>query len=201
MQRDIIQATVKAADEWSVHPAKLMAVVAVESNGLPFETAMPTEKLPRLLFERHVFFRLLPEDRRQAAWKVGLANTTWLPRTQYRDQATSEERVNLLVKAINWWCDPEIPHKSCSWGLFQIMGFNHKTAGFPSAVAMVESFKTLDGQLHGALEFMENTGALGHLRDSNWAKFAKVYNGPSYAKNKYDTRLQLAYEKYREVNA
>jgi len=34
------------------------------------------------------------------------------------------------------------------------------------------------------------------LRNRNWAKVAQKYNGASYKLNKYDQKLQKAYEKY-----
>ena len=34
------------------------------------------------------------------------------------------------------------------------------------------------------------------LQNRNWADFAKRYNGPAYAQNKYDEKLAKAYAKY-----
>ena len=34
------------------------------------------------------------------------------------------------------------------------------------------------------------------LKDKDWSTFAKLYNGPEYAKNKYDSKLSSAYLKY-----
>ena len=34
------------------------------------------------------------------------------------------------------------------------------------------------------------------LRQKNWANFAHAYNGAGYKQNKYDTKLQRAYDKY-----
>jgi hypothetical protein len=31
------------------------------------------------------------------------------------------------------------------------------------------------------------------LKAKDWAKFAKLYNGPNYAINKYDIKLEAAY--------
>jgi hypothetical protein len=35
-----------------------------------------------------------------------------------------------------------------------------------------------------------------YLRDKDWAGFARRYNGPAYAENKYDEKLSAAYEKF-----
>jgi AP-3 complex subunit delta-1 len=44
--------------------------------------------------------------------------------------------------------------------------------------------------------FIKNAGLLDELKDLNWAGFAKGYNGPAYAQNKYDEKLATAYDKY-----
>ena len=36
-----------------------------------------------------------------------------------------------------------------------------------------------------------------HLRNLNWAAFAKGYNGASYKVNKYDEKLATAYNKFK----
>jgi hypothetical protein len=35
-----------------------------------------------------------------------------------------------------------------------------------------------------------------HLRKHDWARFARGYNGPGYAENKYDEKLARAYAKH-----
>lgn len=34
------------------------------------------------------------------------------------------------------------------------------------------------------------------LKNKDWAAFAKGYNGPEYAVNKYDVKMKDAYERY-----
>jgi hypothetical protein len=41
-----------------------------------------------------------------------------------------------------------------------------------------------------------NPGMLAALRAKDWAKFAKLYNGPEYMKNNYHTKLALAYASF-----
>ena len=36
------------------------------------------------------------------------------------------------------------------------------------------------------------------LRNKDWAGFAKRYNGPAYAENQYDKKLEKAYHKYKK---
>lgn len=34
------------------------------------------------------------------------------------------------------------------------------------------------------------------MKNKDWAKFAKSYNGPAFAQNKYDEKLAKVYKKY-----
>jgi hypothetical protein len=92
----------------------------------------------------------------------------------------------------------EIAALSTSWGLGQIMGFNHEACGYPTAVAMVRDFaKGETQQLEGMLAFVSaNAAMLRALQRKDWAAFARLYNGPKYAVNKYDVKLAAAYKKY-----
>lgn len=37
-----------------------------------------------------------------------------------------------------------------------------------------------------------------HIVNKQWAEFAKGYNGSAYKENKYDTKLEMAYQKYAD---
>lgn len=43
--------------------------------------------------------------------------------------------------------------------------------------------------------FRRHANLAAALREKRWADFARGYNGPGYAANKYDQKLQAAYEK------
>lgn len=92
----------------------------------------------------------------------------------------------------------EVAALSTSWGLGQIMGFNHEACGYPTAVAMVRAFAKGElYQLEGMLNFISgNAAMLRALRQHEWAKFARLYNGKNYAVNKYDEKLAAAYKKF-----
>jgi len=84
---------------------------------------------------------------------------------------------------------------STSWGLGQIMGFNHKAAGYSVVDNMVLSFNASEYyQLKGMLNFIKSNKKLYQaLKDKDWATFARYYNGKYYKKFNYDTRLAAAY--------
>lgn len=85
------------------------------------------------------------------------------------------------------------------WGMFQIGGFNYKLCGCASVEEFVErmSYSELE-QLELFAHFIENTGILQHLKNKDWAKFARAYNGPSYARRGYHTKMAKAYRKFSE---
>lgn len=84
------------------------------------------------------------------------------------------------------------------WGMFQIGGFNYKLCGCKSVDEFVErmSYSELE-QLELFAKFLIGTGQLKYLQAKDWAKFARAYNGPSYAKRGYHTRMAAAYKKFK----
>ena len=84
-----------------------------------------------------------------------------------------------------------------SWGKFQIMGFNHKEAGYTTVETFVQDMhKSESKQLSALVKFLKAKKLDAPLASKNWVAFAKGYNGDQYAENKYDTRLKQAYEAF-----
>lgn len=83
------------------------------------------------------------------------------------------------------------------WGMFQIGGFNYKRCGCKSIQEFVErmSYSELE-QLELFVEFLISSDYVKYLKDKDWAKFARKYNGPGYAKRGYHTKMAKAYEKF-----
>lgn len=83
------------------------------------------------------------------------------------------------------------------WGMFQIGGFNYKLCGCSTIGEFVElmSYSELE-QLELFAAMITNTGQVKYLRAKNWAAFARSYNGASYAKRGYHTRMAAAYRKF-----
>lgn len=85
--------------------------------------------------------------------------------------------------------------RATSWGIGQVMGFNAEMVGYRQngVEGMVATFADFeDAQLDGMAEFCVHTGAALHLRNRDWAKFARIYNGPAYKDNDYDGKLSRA---------
>lgn len=83
------------------------------------------------------------------------------------------------------------------WGMFQIGGFNWKKCGAASIEEFAERMSRSEReQLELFARFIENSGLLKHLQNKNWRAFARGYNGASYARRGYHTRLAAAYAKH-----
>jgi peptidoglycan hydrolase-like protein with peptidoglycan-binding domain len=77
------------------------------------------------------------------------------------------------------------------------MGFNAKIVGYQDAETMVTAMMSSENQqLLGVADFITYNKLDVPLRAHEWATFAKGYNGPKYAENRYDERLAEAYKKY-----
>lgn len=85
------------------------------------------------------------------------------------------------------------------WGMFQIGGFNYKVCGCASVQEFVDrmSYSELE-QLELFAQFVKNGGLLDALKNKNWAAFARRYNGASYAKRGYHTRMAAEYAKFKK---
>ena len=160
------------------------AVLDVESKGTGYDKYGVIK-----LFESHIFLRQLPESKRQQAIDAGLGHKSW---------AAAKKAGNYKGNHYNFMRAYELDRKAAleatSWGLAQIMGFNHRAAGYESAWDMVLSFADSESnQLAGMINFIKNNKLDDELRAKKWAAFAKGYNGSGYKANSYDTRLAKAY--------
>lgn len=85
------------------------------------------------------------------------------------------------------------------WGMFQIGGFNYKLCGCQSVDEFVNrmSYSELE-QLELFAAFVRSTGLLKYLQNKDWAGFARRYNGASYARRGYHTRMAKAYARFKK---
>ena len=193
---DVLKEVVAVAKDNGIETAALLAIVEVESAGRALEDA---GKTPRLLFERHIFHRELrkraPEKLARAV-EVGLAIPKWNRAVQYKDQGTSRGRLAVLARARA--IDSECANRSCSWGVGQTMGFLAEEMGFGSATEMVNSITGggIPAQVAAMVREISNKKLKDELNSHNWAGFARVYNGPGYAANQYDTKMAAAHSKW-----
>lgn len=167
---------------------EIHAVLEVESAGSGFDS----KGRPKILFEPHVFYRNLSGEKRDRAVREGLAYPTWRTGQYPRD---SYPRL-IAAMAI----DETAALKACSWGLGQILGENHKACGYETVQEMVKDATLSEGaQLEQMIRFVKSKRLDAALRRHDWAAFARGYNGASYAKHGYHTKLAAAYAKWARI--
>lgn len=87
---------------------------------------------------------------------------------------------------------------STFWGMFQIGGFNYKRCGCETIQEFVRLMSRSEfDQLELFAAFVVNTGYVTYIQKKDWAGFSRKYNGPSYAKRGYHTKMAAAYAKYK----
>jgi len=175
----------RAAQELDCEVACIKAVAKVESSKSGF---LSTGE-PVILFEAHHFSRLTKRAYDKSHPKI--SSSKW-NRSLYEGGINEHHRLGEAVKL-----NRDAALQSASWGKFQIMGFNHLACGFDSIQTFINAMYESEGkQLDAFVGFIQSQGLAKALKDKQWAKFARGYNGASYAKNKYDTKLAQAYESY-----
>lgn len=175
----------RTAQGLGVEVAAIRAVIDVESNGAGF---LPDGR-PRILFEAHIFARLTGGI--FTADHPTLSSTHW-NRKLYGSAAEEYQRLYAALQL-----DADAAQQSCSWGLFQVMGFNWQSCGERSLAGFVLAMHHHeDAHLALFARFVAEHGLTSALRQHDWATFARGYNGPAYAENAYDTKLAAAYARH-----
>ena len=183
----------QVAELLGCEPAALKAVQQVETGG---RGGFFSPGRPAILFEGHIFWTQLkkrgsnPED--YVKGNENILYPKW-EKGHYKGGIGEYDRLEQARKI-----NREAADASASWGMFQIMGFNYAACGEESIESFVRSmceseFKQL---LLTANFIKKNSQMLQALQARDWAVFAKCYNGPAYAQNRYDVKLEAAYQKY-----
>lgn len=175
--------------------ATLKGVVAVEAAGSGFDA----KNRPKILFEPHVFYARLKGNKSKlnSAVRRGLAYARWGAQPYPR---TSEENYHRLIDAMQ--IDSDAALESASWGLAQIMGYNHASAGYASAEDMVTDFmKDEDNQLEAFCRLIDAWNLEDELQRRDAAGFALKYNGKGFKRNKYDQKLLAEWRRLDKIPA
>ena len=181
-----------AAEQIGVEPCAVKAVVDVESGGDGF---LPDGRV-KILFEGHVFWKELQKRgiNPELLKMPNIVYPKW-DKSQYKGGAQEHERLNAAALV-----NKEAALCSASWGLFQIMGFNHRLCGFSSVQDFVDAQKESEAnQLNSFCQFMKNEGLVLFLKGLDFSGFARRYNGPGYAQNQYDVKMRKAYERCKST--
>ena len=189
-----------AAKTLGVSVAHIQAVAEVETKSAPFWSW--ANNCTPILFERHQFDRELIKP-----WKAG---QTVASLTQARAAIRISDpdicnpvgggygvqsiQYGKLARAAAFGETPAL--NSASWGSFQIMGYHGIHIGWHSTQAFVRSQQaSQQDHLRAFVRFILNDRRLHTaLRNSDWATFASIYNGPKH--DRYDLKMAAAYNKY-----
>lgn len=181
------------ANKHDIEYAGLKAVVEVEASGKGF-----IGDVPKILYEPHIMYRLLTKKNyitiRNNLMKAhpNLCYPRW---GTYKYGAESIQHSRLEIAA---QFNRDTALESCSWGLGQVMGFHWKSLGYESLQAFInDMYESEAKQLEAMIRFIKVNGLLLALKNKDWVKFARGYNGSGYAKNKYHIKLANAYAKHK----
>lgn len=191
----------EAAASLGVTVAHIKAVIAVESGGGWFTDVraeildldgpggfIDGEWLPKILFEAHLFSRYT--GGRFDKMAPDLSSPSW-NRALYIGGQAEWRRLHRAMLL-----DESAALRAASWGMFQILGANHRVCGYDSARAFAEAMKLGEREhLLAFVGFVKGNGLAPALRANDWAAFARGYNGPSYETHGYHTRLAAAFAK------
>lgn len=175
---------IAAAKKLRCDVAAINAVAEVESSGNGF---LSTGE-PVILFERHIFARYTKN--RFNATHPDISNTS---PGGYGAVSIQHKRLQKAAAL-----DRNAALMSASWGKFQILGANYTLAGFSNLQDFVNAMYKSEGEhLNAFVNYIISTSLDDELRELRWADFARKYNGPAYAKNKYDLKMAAAYKKFK----
>lgn len=168
------------------------SVATVESNGGGF---LPDGRV-KVQYEPHIMYRQLkakfgqPRADRELAAHPDLVA---LKPGSYKSLDKEDKDMDRAAQVIDRQCALE----SASHGAFQIMGYHWKTCGYETLQQFINAQQTAAGQLNSFVRFIQADSRLSRaLKAKDWATFARVYNGPAYAKNAYDTKLAAADKRF-----
>lgn len=173
---DQLQSTLDALHADAAAVWSLLEVESGKAGYLP-------DRRPQILFERAVF-----HQRTHGAYDQshpGISAPTW---GGYSGGAMEYGR---LAEA--YALSPDDALQSASWGIAQVMGFNHAESGFASPSDYVQAACASESaQLQAFQTFLLNSGIAAALAEHDWDTVALKYNGPGQV-DVYSSRLQANY--------
>lgn len=166
----------RAASVLGVDVASVKAVTYTEAK----ESGFLPSGFPVILFERHKFYNFLNKNKGTGFAALISAKNSDICNPKSGGYLGKQAEVGRLNRALE--IDVISAYMSASWGLFQLMGFNHEACGYPTVVAFVEAMKQSEGkQLDAFVSFLLKTPrALAALKAKDWVGFTAAYNGSNW---------------------
>ena len=185
------------AKEFNLNPAHIRAIYEVEAGGKSGFLKADNTK-PVTLEEGHVFYKYAKKKGLNVQDLCNKYPTICYPKwtKKYYKSGLAEYARYELAKSVNEEC----AMLATSWGIGQIMGFNYQQCGYKNVKDFVnDMYLSEEKQLRAMCMFIKsNTRMFNALKAEDWATFASLYNGSGYELNKYDVKLKIAYNKYKD---
>lgn len=195
------EAFTNAASIIGCRVAMIKAFARVESgpNGAFLDTGEPV-----ILFERHKFHKFTNgrhggEIAKDPSIPLNVSMISSPKAGGYGPVTIQHKKLQRAIEL-----DRDAALKSCSWGLFQLMGFNYALCGFGSLQEFVNAmYESVDRHLEGFVSFIltnpkkvRGENLRQALIDEDCEIAAEIYNGPGYRDNRYDVKLRKALDQF-----
>jgi len=169
------------ATRLNVSVRQLQAVAKVEAAGSGYDTT----GRPKILFERHKFHKY-------TGGKYSVCSFSNPVSGGYNESSWDKLLGAIVTGSV------DAAFMACSWGKFQVLGEYWDDFGYASPFALAFSTVASEAAHYELLchyiehfNLQDEMGALS--ADPNTCRaFAKAYNGPSYTKFDYHTKLAVA---------
>jgi hypothetical protein len=172
-----------AATRHSITVAAIKAVSFVESGG---RSGFDERSRAKILFEAHKF-----REHTKRLFDISHPHLSCVRSSAKKYY--SWDQYNRLYEAMV--LNPVAAIKACSWGKFQVLGSNHN--GWPDPVSFARAMQQSEvNQLKSFEAYCVTNNLIKHLKNKEWASFARGYNGANYSEYAYDTKIEAAYKKY-----
>jgi len=174
-----------------VSAAIVRAFAEVESGG---KSGFGPDGRPVIAYEGH-WFRNLTGKKFDAAYPllsyryVVKAGPEWQKNNNPQSNAWKTLEAAIAL-------DHDAALQACSWGMFQVMGFNFKDCGYDNVNDFVAAMKAGErGQLDAFVGFCKSRRGMAQaMVAKDFQAMATMYNGADYGD--YDKRIANAYKKY-----
>jgi hypothetical protein len=138
-----------------------------------------------ILYEPHIYYKLIPPNKRDMAVTKNLARKVWDRRFYHRFENTPDDRWELLERATEYHT-AEAAVGCCSWGPQQIIGSDWaKTCGYDSACDFVRASMNEEKMLDAFVAVLIAKKLRDAINNEDFETIALHYNGkgqvPIYA--------------------
>lgn len=155
--------------------------------------------LPKILFERHRFWKYCPAPLRKITWYCNPKRGGYTMDENDNGLNDSWEKLAFAVCV-----DPYAAIRSVSIGKFQVMGEHYKLLGYNHPIEMLwdaaqgeySHYKMMAGYILNVAKAKTKFLKMG-ATPASCAPMALAYNGAAYRENKYDEKLAAYIRKAR----